>query len=218
MSKSFSTMKTEVGVNINDTSSTVATLIGTWINNKYFDILRRTNWNAIDDDYSFSLSVGATLVSLPSDFGKEITCYDSTNKKELAYIDIRDLVSTHPDTKNDTGDVSQYSIVETVNSSGIPYKYFKPYKIPTTALTVEMPYTLKPLALTSDGGYFVINCEDIAVLGATAEAWRYKRQFSKAQDYELLYEKGINMLIWDKENQVNQLKMFNPQPYSREIV
>jgi hypothetical protein len=211
-------MKTNVGNNVQDTSTSFATLLGVWINNRYSDILKRTNWEVVDFDYSFSLSAGSTMATLPSNFGKEISVYDATNKQEIDFIDLKDFITNHPDTKDSSGQVTGYLIIDELNSSGLPYKYMRPYYIPASAITVQMPYTIKPTALTSDGGYTILDCEDVIELGATADALRYKRQFSKARDFDILYEQAMQTLMWDKANQPNQIKTFNVSPYSRDTV
>ena len=54
MAKQFSTMKTNVGNMIQDTSSAMATLIGVWINDAYHDAWRRCLWSdLIDDNFTF---------------------------------------------------------------------------------------------------------------------------------------------------------------------
>ena len=218
ITKTFSTMKANVGNNIQDTSSAMESIISEYIHNRYFDILRRVNWKAVKENYSFTLGAGVTLVSLPSDFGKEISVYDDTGNAEIDWISLNDLISTYADDVGVTGDVEQYTIVDTVNSTGNRYKYFKPHKIPATAITVLMPYSILPTSLASAGALTVIPCEDIIEYGATADAWRYKRQFAKANDFELLYEKGIQNLIWDSVNAPNRVNTFYPAPYSRETV
>jgi hypothetical protein len=64
--------------------------------------------------------------------------------------------------------------------------------------------------------YPIIPCEQALEYGATADAQRFKRQFAKASDYENLYERAINVLIWDKENQTNQVVQFMPHAYPRD--
>jgi len=55
MAKQFSTMYTNVGNMVQDTSSSFATLIKVWVNDKYLDISRRIPWsNLIDNDYTFT--------------------------------------------------------------------------------------------------------------------------------------------------------------------
>jgi hypothetical protein len=158
------------------------------------------------------------MVTLPSDFGKEITCLDTTNSQEIPYIDIQDLYTDYASTVHSSGSFQRYTIADGVNEDGVRYKYLRPHYLPATAYAVNMPYTIKPLALASAGGYTTIPCEDIMVLGATAEAWRQKRQFAKAADFDLLYEKGIQTLLWDQANQLNQTSLFNPVSYSRETI
>jgi hypothetical protein len=216
--KTFGTMKTNVGTQVQDTSSEFSTIIGDYLNNRYFDVLRRTNWQAVNEGYSLTLSAGDTMASLPADFGKEISVYDSTNNTEIDFISLNDLITAHPDTYEESGSVSEYTIVQGLLSDGSRYKYLKPYQIPTDTITLRIPYNIMPVAMASTGAYTVMPCEEIIELGATADAWRYKRQFAKAQDMEALYEKGIINLIWDKENQPNQIRTFNPCPYSRDTV
>ena len=216
MSKEFYTMQVEIGRNVQDTGSTLQTYIGTFINNRYRDFLRRSNFNAIKD-YAFTLSAAQTMVSLPSDFSKEVYVYDATNKRNIPWISLSDLITDYKDVLWSSGSFDRYSIVDTVNSSTVRYKYLKPHYIPSAAVSVQMPYTINPTALTS-GAYPIIECDDALVLGGTADAWRYKRQFSKAADYELLYERSVQNHIWNNENQINQIKAFSPSTYSRDTV
>jgi len=62
MSKTFSTMQTNVGNMVQDTSVAFAPLIGVWLNDKYQDISRRHNWSVlIDDNYTLK-TVAVTAV------------------------------------------------------------------------------------------------------------------------------------------------------------
>ena len=218
MAKTFQIMQAEVGINVMDYSSALATLSGGWLNNRYFDILRKTNYQAIRDNYEFTMSAGSTMATLPADFGKEVFVYDKTNKTEVDFISMAELLDSYVDSLDDNGEIERYTIVETINDVGQRYKYFKPHYTPIDDTAIRMPYTISPLALASNGGYAVIGCEDAMILGATADAWRFKRQFNKAGDVEMLYEKAINSLTWSNENQPNQIHMLNPKPYSRDTV
>jgi hypothetical protein len=214
MSKTYDTMKTNVGNNIQDTSDAFKAISGVYLNNRYFDILRRINWKAQNPNYLFTIPVGATLVSMPSDFGKEIYVYDETNGQELDHISQEDLITTYADDMDDSGDMELYTMID-ASVNGQRIKYLRPYHYPSSAISVRMPYQISPTALSTTTDLPIIACEDAMELGATADAWRYKRQFTKAADYEMLYEKSISILIWDKINQVNELTMFNPKPYDR---
>ena len=83
MNKSFSTMKTNIGRKVMDTSSTFATELGKYINKVYTDILRAVNWEYIRTNYTVSAVAGTQDYALPEDFGKELYVHDDTNGVEL---------------------------------------------------------------------------------------------------------------------------------------
>jgi hypothetical protein len=92
----YSTIKSNVGSNIQDTSSAMGTIIGRLVNDVYFDILRRINWERLNEDYSFTLTDQDQV--LPEDFGKEITVWDATNLSEIErtniQVEVKDYVPT----------------------------------------------------------------------------------------------------------------------------
>lgn len=90
------------------------------------------------------------------------------------------------------------------------------HSIPNSVITYKLPYHINPYPLVNDMDTPIIDCAEGIELGATMRAWRYKRQFQKAQEFERLFEKWINDVIWDKENQPNRTNLLNPKPYSRE--
>jgi hypothetical protein len=92
------------------------------------------------------------------------------------------------------------------------------HEIPSSVLTLSVPYHIEPYPLMNDYDVPVIDCADIIELGATAKAWRYKRQFAKATDFEVLYEKGIIQLMWDKENQPNETHTLNVKTDNRNFI
>jgi hypothetical protein len=62
----------------------------------------------------------------------------------------------------------------------------------------------------------LIPCEDAIEAGATADAWRYKRQFRKAQAMEAVYADLMSNLMWDTENQPAYPRQFTPKTYDRD--
>lgn len=90
-------------------------------------------------------------------------------------------------------------------------------KIPSSTITIEIPYIQRLLPMSSDYDYPLLECEDAIEAGATAAAWRYKKQFSKAADFEVMFEKRVQDIIWKNESQPNRVNLFNPKPYSREV-
>ena len=114
MNKDFLTMKTNVGTRIQDTSASMATIIGTFLNKRYFQVLRAINWQNVDYDYEFTTVSGTQNYALPDDFGKEISVRDTTTGVELARVDYQDLVTTYPDEVTDSGSPARYVIYEDV--------------------------------------------------------------------------------------------------------
>lgn len=218
MASTFTTIQTNISNNVQDTSNEMKTLIGVYINNRYRDTLRRVNWEAVNLTYSFNTVAGQALYTMPSDFKKEIYAYNSTNTEELSRITLQEYVSNYR-TNNVSNDVpNAYMIVDQVlATTNERYKLLKLVNTPADAYTIELPYTIEPTDL-SGSVYPIISCEQALEYGATADAQRYKRQFAKAADYEKMYEMAINTLVWDYNNQPNQVNMTLPTAASRETV
>jgi len=303
MNKSFSVIKSNAGSEVQDTSTSFATIIGRFINRRYFQILRTINWRNINDAYTFDTVVGTQRYVLPDDFGKEISCTDTTNSGELSKFQIDELYSTYKSITA-TGNIERYAIsdspvqaqplaastlsigsssandttqtvlirgivsgVETyesvtvtgttaalttnsytrikaisksaatagfititsnagvVTNALIPlgtletrYKICILHYVPTNVITIAMPYIISPLPLSQDYDYPVIDIADLIEIGAIADCLRYKRQFSKANAYEVNFTHQLNDYIFDKENQPNEVIQFSPQGYSRDTV
>lgn len=221
MSRSFSDLKTAVGNRVGSTDTTFATIIGTYINQRYRDVLRRTNWNAINPDFAMTATSASTVVSastykLPSDFGKELYVFNSSSSKNIPHLDLERLDQEYYATLESTGTIESYAIfntTDTTDASGNPdaarVKKIRFYKAPTTDNPLTIPYTMRPADLSGDTDELALDCETAVEYGATADAWAYKRQSSKAQYFEALYEKAIQSLMWDKGNQPNQIPMMN---------
>ena len=216
MSKSFTTMVANVGGRVGDTSTTFATKIGTYINDRYEDVLGRINWNIIDEDYSFNTVAGTQDYALPTDFNGELYVYDSTNKKALDSYTLQELAVKFPDTLETSGTVDGYAIYDYI-ATGVRSKKIRLHQIPTAVVTIKMPYIVGFSDISSTSTT-IIACERIVELGATADAWRTKRQFAKGADFDGQYERAILNLMFKIENQPNLVRQANPYTYDREIV
>ena len=195
MSKAYSVMRTNVKNNVMDTSasgSTFDSLVGVYINNRYRDILHRINWNTIDDDYSFNTTAGIQDYVLPADFGKELYCLDSTNKKTLPSMTMQEWIDNYADSYTLQDAPSKYITFDYMDTATPPArgKKIRLVRVPNAAYTIILPYIIEPAGLASDNTNVIIPCEDAIELGATADAWRYKRQFAKGDEFERLYEKN----------------------------
>lgn len=303
MGKDFVTMVSNIGGDVQDTSTAFATIIKRYINRRYFQILNVTSWTNIVPGYTFNTVSGAQNYILPDDFNKEISCTDTTNGEELSKIDLDYLYSTYTDDLSTSGTIARYAIYEdfvqtqptssstlsVVSASGddtltrivqvrgisggvetyeeitldgtspissanaytrikgisknmetagkititsnsgavtvavIPkealqcrYKLIKLHYVPAQVVTISLPYTSKPMPLSQDYDYPVIDCADLIELGALADCWRYKRQFSKAQSMDMLFAQDLALLLWNKENQPNQVIQFKPKTYNKD--
>lgn len=295
-------MKTNIGQEVQDTSSSFATIIGRYINRRYFQILRAINWESIRDDYSFDTIAGTQDYVLPDDFGKEVYVYDSTNKREIRpisrqnlvryysgsgldttgtsyrYLIWEDTVKTQPSSasqltiiSSSASDTTQNILIRGIDSNGMEiterkqlngttnvtttnsfsrikgiskdaettgyvtvsagsdtiaklaptvlearYKKIKLHFVPTSTITIKMPYYIKPMPLSENEDYPVIDIADLIERGATADAWRYKRQFAKAQAEEALFSKELAEYIWERENKSNEPMVLNPATFNRD--
>lgn len=108
--KNFSDLKTEVGANIQDTSSQMATVIGRFLNRRLRDALQRIHYDPTRLDYSFSTTAGTRDYLMPDDFEHEVYVYDSTNKKTLAPINYQQYIDNYA-SDTTTQDISDYYLV-----------------------------------------------------------------------------------------------------------
>lgn len=301
----FSDMVSNIGSNIQDTSSAMQTIIKRYVNDTYFDFLRRINHQAVNYNYTVAIISGQQDYPLIYDFGKEMYVYDATNQKQLSYISTTDLVENFPESLSVVGTADKYTIINSPIRKSLPgaeklliasdsasdttqlvrikgidsndieisesvtlvgttpqqttatfkdiraisfdsvragtvtitssststvvaivasgvldykIKLLRLFQIPGYSATYKIPYIINPLPLSTNYDTPIVDCSDILELGATMRAFKYKRQFSKAQEYERSYESSIVQFIWDKENQPNQIKQFNPKTYDRDYV
>ena len=300
--KNFITICENVGSNIQDTSTAMQTVIKRLANQIYFDILRRTNFEQINDSYS--LTATSSTAVLPYDFKKELAVYDNTNKVPLTRTNVGKEVDNSVSNIDEYGSLDRYSIVRssvrlqptsasivtfssssasdntqtvfvrgellgvpmyetvtllgtspavttnqfdrivgigksavtagaitaTTNSAAVTVaimsqeqlvhnvNIIKFYPAPSKSTSVGIPYIIDPMPMVSDYDYPLIDCSDCIEYGATSRALMYKRQFAKATDFNKLYEQQILLLIWDKENQPNDIHIFGHQSYSRDNV
>ena len=220
MSVAYSTLKTQVSQRVGDTSDAMKTIIGTYINQRYKDVLRRTNWNAINNSFEVTSTSGTSDQFLPANFGKELYVYDTVQLKDIPYASLETLEQAYQDQLNDTGNVELYTILDSIDTSATTSartKAIRFWRTPNASAAFEVPYTIRPADLSSDTDQLVLDCETAVEYGAAADAWLYKRQFAKAQYYEAMYEKAIQTLIWDKTNQPNAMQMMNPMPLDRDM-
>lgn len=212
MARDFSVIKTNVGNNVGDTSATTLTLIGVYVNKRYFQILRSINWSYVNEDYTISLVAGTQDYALDSDYGTELYAVDITNGIELARVSLEDLGRYYPGDLTTQGQTKRYAVFNSDDGS----TYFRAHPVPSANVTVDFPYVVKPSALSADGDQPILDLEDLIETGATADLYRRKREFAKAKDMEVLFQQMLSEYIWEQANQGNQIHQFKPAVFNRD--
>jgi len=211
MGRDFSVMKANVSSRVQNTSTSMQTLIGQWLNRRYFQILRSINWEYINEDYTVTTVAGTQDYVLPADFGKEMYAVDSTNNTNLKRIDFEEIVRNYSSELEDSGYPERYAIFNSDDGS----KYLRLHFVPNGAYNIVFPYMVKPTALSADTDEPVLGLEDVIEIGAEGDAWRYMRQFSKGKEFEMMFNNHLADYIWDKENQPNQVMQFKPVTFNK---
>lgn len=101
--KSFSVMKNSVGTNVQDTSSPFNTIIGTWVNNRYRDIIHSYDWEQLYHSQSFATSAATSAYALDENTDRVIFIKDRTNESYLEVITEQDFLTNYYDDLDTTG-------------------------------------------------------------------------------------------------------------------
>lgn len=213
----FATIGSKVGTRVGDTSATFLTTINMYINDRYLRIFKKFNWPTIVPSYQITTIAGTSDYVLPADFKYELYVFDATNNKDIPRVSIQDLERIYPDILESQGNAWKCAIFDSMdNSSPSPkiQKTLRFFENPSQASTYNVPYIKQGVALSATTDLPIIDMADLASeLGATADAWRTKRQFQKAADFEVQYEKVIQEMIWSVANDPNMVVQFRPNVY-----
>ena len=212
MAKDFDTLKTNVCNEVGDTDSDMKAIVGVYLNNRYRQLQRMTNWEIYNDDYTITTVAGTASYTLATDFGSELCAVDTTNNETLKRISYQDLIEQNPSDYATQGTVSAYTVFRD-DSDNMKVRF---YHVPNGVVIVAMPYSIKPAALSAGTDTPIGSFDDLMEIGAKADAWRYKRQFNKAQYFEILFDKELDSLMWEMEHQANASAQFGAVPYDSE--
>lgn len=221
MKKTFTTMKTNVGNSVQDTSSAMLTLIGGYINDRLTEVFRRAK-HCLQPHLSsttVAVTAGTQNYALSNTIGEIISVVDTTNNRQLSSLTAQEWVDKYSDSLTGASTVEGYILTMDMGDTySVPIKTLKLVQTPASDLSLLLFYVPAQVTLSSDSDYPELDCSDVLEAGATADAWRYKRQNAKAQDFEAIFEKRLATYIWDLESNTNRVPMMNPKPYSRNIV
>lgn len=214
--KTYSTMQTNVGNMIQDTSNSTTTLIKVWLNDGYQDAWRRGYWSdLIDDDFTFESVADQSEYSFSTDlsitdFGKEIFVADIANGHILQRFTIKDWWQERANDYNgdslDSGNPVRYVILP---ESG-KIKLDPP---PDTAETYAMPYQKEVSNMSDDSDTPAITTISTYLeMYAISMGLAYKKQYSKSTWWSNRAEFELKKLIKQENvnlNQVYQRKLSN---------
>ena len=109
MNKTFSSMKTTVGNNIQDTSTDMATLIGGYLNDRQSEIkVRLKNCLMQTARLDYSVSVSTEDIVLPEDCGDIVSVLDKTNNRQLEEITAQSWVNKNAASIDTANTVNSY--------------------------------------------------------------------------------------------------------------
>jgi hypothetical protein len=212
-----------VGVRVGDTSTAFATVIKGYVNFRYKEIWERFNWGTIKESYTFNTVAGTSDYKLPIDFLKPLYIYDNTNFIDLPSRSLQEIERVFPGNLNDTGNPVRCAIYEkmnadTPNPTGVIEKWVRFHPTPTSVIAILMPYQLEPTDMSANSDLPILDCDYEVEIGATAEAWRTKRQFAKAADFDQQYEDHIKHMIWRRENDPTRVVQFAPNVFNKDLL
>ena len=123
MNKSFSTIKSNIGTLIQDTSDAMDTNIGVWVNNRYRDILSRYEWDELIHNFSLTSTASVSACPLDEDVDRLMFVLDSTNGGYLAIDSEQQFYQENYDVFNSTGTPERcfikYDVVRSQPASAI---------------------------------------------------------------------------------------------------
>lgn len=94
------------------------------------------------------------------------------------------------------------------------YRIIRFFYIPTASVSMVVRYKRSPLPLVNDYDYPILDIADELVVGATADAWRAKRQFAKADVLDNKFEQMLSLRIFQEEQ--DRDVTIDPIPYPRD--
>jgi len=103
MNKSFSTIKSNIGTLVQDTSSAMDTNIGVWVNNRYRDIISRYDWDELVYNFSLTSTASVSAYALDEDVDRLMFVLDTTNDGYLAIDSEQQFYQENYDTFDSTG-------------------------------------------------------------------------------------------------------------------
>lgn len=181
---------------INNNDSTIAALLLSWLNDKYFYALnKQKEWPFLQKEgrsvLTFTNSVPTS--TLPSDFKSMTEAYDETNNKKLFRTDLWKVRKNDPNLDATSSNPSHYYFVDEEGPSKTIGLFPKPSSGVTISLSIIYQREITPLTNDASSIPLIPNRHRANVLqyGVVAEYYRWKQQFDKASIYEQMFTQAI---------------------------
>lgn len=207
-SKGFSTMQTNIGNMVKDTSAAFAVIVGNWINDAYQDAWRRAMWtDLVDEDKTFESVVNQNAYTFTTsmsitDFGEELFVADIANGHALTRYQIRDWwvnrSSAYSADSIDSGNPVRYKILPEADTL-----YLDP--APDKAETYAMPYKKKVVDLSGTTAPGINSISLYLEEYAMGLAFAYYNQYQKATWWANRAENTLRKLIKEEYVKINQM-------------
>jgi hypothetical protein len=101
--KNYDLIKANVGTHLQDTSTAFDTIIGTWVNSRYRDIVNSYDWEQLYHSQSFATSANTSAYALDENTDRVVFVKDRTNEAYLEPITEQDFLTNYYDDLDTTG-------------------------------------------------------------------------------------------------------------------
>jgi hypothetical protein len=157
-----------------------ASRITNFINNAYFNMVRRVDYYIDESSNDYNTIAGTNLYALPTDFARVRSVRDTSRQQEMYAVGLRD-------------------IDRSIASSGAPIYYALDaanvhlYPTPDQSYPIEVRYWKLPTALVNDTDVPTIPADyhNLLIYSAVAECYRAEDDPATAQQWQALYDKGL---------------------------
>ena len=158
--KTYSDMKTNIGNLIQDTSSSMATKIGVWINNKYRDLMSSYNWEELVYTQNLTSTASTSAYALDDVMDNIISVFDRTTEEYLEEKSEQEMYQHYYNDLDTTGTPFIYFLKKDCVKNQ-PSSSTKPVVSSSSASDTTQEILLRGL---SSGGEI---CESISLSGTT---------------------------------------------------
>jgi hypothetical protein len=179
---------------INNSDTTVATYLLSWLNNRYFDVLNRhKNWPFLqtEDTTTLTFTSAAVTATLPADFKSSTVVY--MDNKKLVRAELWQIRKNDPDRSDTASKPTHYYFPDEEGPGQTIAIYPSLTSGSMATLSVVYQKELTPLNDSASSYPLIPNRHrsNILEIGVVSDYYTWKQQFEKAASYDHKYENAI---------------------------